>query len=422
MNNWYLLAAIPVFGLLVFVHELGHFLAAKWAGIRVEEFGLGFPPMLVGFRKREGGGWDVLWLGRGRESDSSGATAQTPFATSGGPAGQRPSPSSFVATGDTSKQAVKHHTLYSLNFLPIGGFVRMPGENGDVLDEEGKYDAGSFAAKSAGKRIIVLVAGVVMNFLLACVLFAFAYSAGEPVLRPVIGSIEDGSPAATAGLKVNDRVVAVNGKSVSSFDDVVQAVNNAIVAGSAGKSVNNVPVQLTIQRANEANPLQITVDARVNPPAGKGRMGVASNGQVDFVTVPWWQAPFKGIVHTFEVTRQFIDSIVQMITGALQPSLAGPVGIVRITGVVASQTASYGWWPILSLTAILSLNLAIVNILPFPALDGGRIVLVLLEVLRGGKRLNPKYEGMINLVGMVILLLLMVVITVTDIAQWATPK
>src|ERR1700731_3286244 len=154
--NLYILAAIPVFTLLVFIHELGHFLTAKWAGIRVEEFGLGLPPMLVGVRKRDQGGWEVCWLGR--ERDGAWSSKQDPFSgTSGG--------------ATIAGASVSNHTLYSLNLLPIGGFVRMPGENGDVRDENGQYDHQSFSAKPAGKRIIVLVAGVVMNVLLALVIF-----------------------------------------------------------------------------------------------------------------------------------------------------------------------------------------------------------------------------------------------------------
>src|ERR1700730_15986064 len=148
MNNWYYLSIIPVLGLLILIHEFGHFITAKWAGIRVEEFGLGFPPALVGIRKRDQGGWEVLWFGRGRNTDYGGK--QDPFSgTSGG-----------VSTPGV---AVSNHTIYSINLLPIGGFVRMPGESGDVTDPNGNFDPGSFAAKSAGKRMIVLVAGVVMN-------------------------------------------------------------------------------------------------------------------------------------------------------------------------------------------------------------------------------------------------------------------
>ncbi|TMC92395.1 MAG: site-2 protease family protein [Chloroflexi bacterium] len=181
MNNWYLLAAIPVFGLLVLVHEFGHFITAKWAGIRVEEFGIGFPPRIVGLRQRDEGGWEVIWMGGKRyEEDTYGSRKQTPFSgTSGG-----------VSAPDTPKS---NHTIYSINLIPIGGFVRMPGENGDINDESGNYDSQSFAAKSAGKRLIVLVAGVTMNVLLAMVLFTFAFGFGEPNLVPNFSPISSPS-------------------------------------------------------------------------------------------------------------------------------------------------------------------------------------------------------------------------------------
>jgi regulator of sigma E protease len=401
MNNWYLLAAIPVFGLLVLVHEFGHFISAKWAGIRVEEFGLGFPPAIVGFRKRDNGGWEVLWFGRGREVENG--NTQTPFGgTSGG-----------VSTTET---AVSDHTIYSLNLLPIGGFVRMPGENGDVLDMNGRYDPKSFAAKSAGKRIIVLCAGVIMNFLLAIALFSIAYTQGEPTFPAVIGTVEPGSPAQAAGLRTNDTITSVDGHPVKLFQDVVTLVDQA-AAQVKGKP-QNFPVVLTIQRPGVAGTLTVTVNARVNPPANQGRMGIGE--KVVFASSPLWQAPFKGIAETFGTTRLFIVSIEQMIVGAIHPRVMGPVGIVQLTGQVAQSTPDLGWFPILDLTAMLSLNLAIVNILPFPALDGGRVLLILIEIVRGGKRLKPEREGMINLIGMALLLTLMVVITVSDVIHWGS--
>src|SRR3984893_4925890 len=174
MNNWYLLAAIPVFGICVLVHEFGHFITAKWAGIRVEEFGFGFPPRLVGIRRRDGGGWEVIWFGGQRHAEGGYADQkQNPFSgTSGG--------ISNVGTPGPN------HTIYSLNFIPIGGFVRMPGENGDVNDPDGNYDPQSFAAKSAGKRIIVLCAGVTMNVILAMILFTIPLSLGEPTYPAAI--------------------------------------------------------------------------------------------------------------------------------------------------------------------------------------------------------------------------------------------
>ncbi len=404
MNNWFLLAAIPVFGICVLVHEFGHFITAKWAGVRVEEFGLGFPPRLVGFRKRDSGGWEVIWFG-GRRNAEDGAEdtgLQSPFSGTSG--------------GITDPHAAKHHTIYSINFLPIGGFVRMPGENGDVNDENGKYDAGSFAAKTAGKRVIILVAGVTMNVILAMALFTIAYSLGEPTYPPAIGQVVAGSPAARAGLKPGDTVVSVNGQPVHQFTDLQNDVASAISADKSSSST--VPVTMVIRHQGQSGDITTTVNARKSPPAGQGAMGVVE--KVVFVSSPFWQAPFKGVAQTFSTTGSFINQIGLMIAGTVKPQLAGPVGIVKITGEVAATVPDLGWWPILSLTAILSLNLAIINILPIPALDGGRVLFVVIEVLRGGKRLKPEREGIINFVGMAILLTLMVVITVSDVVHWGS--
>jgi regulator of sigma E protease len=407
MNNWYLLAAIPVFGLLVLVHEFGHFITAKWAGISVEEFGLGFPPRIVGLRKRESGGWEVIWLGgRRNETDDYINQKQTPFSgTSGG-----------IST--YSDKSAPTHTIYSLNFIPIGGFVRMPGENGDMHDESGTYDPQSFAAKSAGKRLIVLVAGVTMNFILAMLLFTIAYSLGEPTYPAVIGQVVVGSPAAAAGLQSGDTIVSVNNQPIQLFSDLQAVVDNALAADKDTRQNATLPVKLVLRHAGSSTLTQTTVNVRLHPPDGQGPMGVEE--KIVFVSSPVWQAPFKGIQHTFDVTGAFIQGISQMITGAVKPQIAGPVGIVRITGEVAQTVPDLGWWPILSLTAILSLNLAIVNILPFPALDGGRILLIFIELLRGGKRLKPEREGIINFIGMALLLTLMVVITVSDVLHWGS--
>lgn len=417
MNNWYLLAAIPVFGICVLIHELGHFLTAKWAGIRVEEFGLGLPPRLVGFRKREGGGWEVLWgMGSHNPEDSYGNTKQSPFDEDAEGVG--------AVAANTAKAApdpAAHRTIYSINWLPIGGFVRMPGENGDPSDEEGHYDPGSFAAKSAGKRIIVLVAGVIMNVLLAMILFMFAFGSGKPITPPQIGQIVDGSPAQAAGLKAGDTFISLNGQGLHEWQDVVKVTNTIRDQYRSSCKVQDtctVPITVVARHAGQQDTFSVTVNARVNPQQGKGAMGILATDKVTFEKYPFWEAPGRGIQQTYEVTGQFLTSIGQMITGAVKPQISGPVGIVQITGQVAQSVPSEGWWPILSLTAILNLNLAIVNILPFPALDGGRIFLILVELLRGGKRLKPEVEGIINLAGMAILLTLMVVITVSDVLHW----
>jgi regulator of sigma E protease len=396
--NWYILAIIPVFGLLVFVHELGHFLTAKWAGIRVEEFALGFPPNVVSVRKRESGGWEVMWFGRRREVDAS--STQNPFrATSGG------------ISGDSA--LVSQHTIYALNLLPIGGYVRMPGENGDALDEDGNYDSQSFAAKSAGKRIAVLCAGVVMNFLLGILLFTIAYTVGQPVGTndPIIGTVRSGSPAETAGLRPDDRILSVNGQPIKSFSQMHDIVDKEVKADTAHSAA--VPVTLLVLHSKSSVPVTLVVNARTHPAPNAGAMGVG--GKVTLITYPIWEAPIKGIQQTFDFIHTYLSLVGQMIRGAIPLQFSGPVGMAQVTSDVAQTVPYYGWWPILNLTAILSLNLAIFNILPFPALDGGRIFLIFVEILRGGKRLKPEREGLINFIGLAVLLLLMVVVTVNDV-------
>ncbi len=400
--NWYILTIIPILGLLVFVHEFGHFITAKWAGIRVEEFGMGFPPTLVSIRKRERGGWEVMWFGRSREIDTS-STLNPLYGTSGGPSRNR---------ADASDR-----TMYSLNLLPIGGFVRLSGEMGDAYDENGNYDPKSFAAKSAGKRLIVLVAGVVMNFLLAIVLFTVAYTGGQPVgnsPEPIMGSVESGAPAQLAGLQVGDRVLSVNGVPIHSFDQMRKVISQAAAQYHGGH--DTIPITLVVRHEGLSSETTVLVHARAHPKPDEGYLGV--NPKVILVTTPIWQAPFKGIALTFDTIRLLVVTLVQMIIGILPFHVAGPVGIARITGTVAQSVSYAGWWPLLALTAMLSLNLAIFNILPFPALDGGRVFLILVEVLRGGKRLRPERESLINFVGMAILLLLMLVVTVSDVLHW----
>lgn len=418
MNNWFLLAAIPVFGVCVLIHEFGHFITAKWAGIRVDEFGIGFPPRLVGFRKRDSGGWEVIWFsGRHNPEDTYTDQKQHMYTSAGRVINEIPE--AIQGTNELYDSRIEtrpsEHTIYSINLLPIGGFVRMPGENGDVNDPSGNYDPQSFAAKSAGKRIIVLIAGVTMNVILAMVLFTIAYGLGEPTFPATIGKVVPGSPAYAAGLQPGDSIVSVNGHPVQLFTDVQNIVNKDIATNSQHATV---PVELEIRHAGQEQTVTTTVHVRVHPPQGQGPMGVEE--KIVFVSSPLWQAPFKGIQHTFTVTGDFINQIAQMIAGAVKPQLAGPVGIVKITGEVAASVPDLGWWPILSLTAILSLNLAIINILPFPALDGGRILLILIELLRGGKRLKPEREGIINFIGMAILLTLMVIITVNDVIHWGS--
>ena len=361
MNGFFYLAAIPVFAVIVLIHELGHFLTAKWADIRVEEFGFGMPPRAFGIRRGE--------------------------------------------------------TIYSINWLPLGGFVRMPGENGETTDAQGVADPRSFAAKPAYKRIIVLAAGVTMNILLAVVLFSAAEAVGRPEFRAIVGEVQAQSPAEAAGMQTGDTIVAINGHAVKYSEDVSIAVSS--VTDRAAKDTS-VPVTVVVRHPGQADTTTLTVDARVTPPAGQGHLGITFNQTNPVIVhVPLWQAPAAGVRDVGETVGGIFGAIQQIIRGVLpfQQAFQGPVGIVSTTGQVAGAVPRIGWYPILYLTAALSVSLAVVNILPIPALDGGRILLILVELARGGKRLNPNREAIINLAGIAALLMLMVIITFFDIGR-----
>jgi regulator of sigma E protease len=363
MSGWYLLAAIPVFGLLVLVHEFGHFLTAKWAGIRVEEFGIGFPPRLFGIQRGE--------------------------------------------------------TLYSINLLPIGGFVRMPGENGETADASGQFDPRSFAAKPAGKRALVLVAGVTMNVLLAIVLFSAAEAIGQVQFRAAVGQVEAGSPAAQAGLLAGDTIISINGQPAKYWDDVITDLANA--DAKIPQSQSTFSVVLVVEHAGSSTPVTVTIQARAHPTAGQGYLGIQRSDANPYVSrVPIWQAPAAGVKDAGEVTVGTAGAIAQIIRGQAPflssngQGVQGPVGIVRDTGQIASLVPSIGPYLLFYWTAALSLNLAFVNILPIPALDGGRLLFIGIEVLRRGKRVSPEREAMVNLIGMGALLFLMLIVTIND--------
>ncbi|MDE3231418.1 MAG: RIP metalloprotease RseP, partial [Chloroflexota bacterium] len=238
---WYdYLVAIPVFALLVLVHEFGHFITAKWAGIRVDEFAIGFPPRLFSFTRGE--------------------------------------------------------TTYSINALPIGGYVRMPGENGEMTNEQGAYDPRAFASKPASKRLIVLLAGVTMNFLLAIVFFTAAEAVGRPELYPIIASVDANSPAATAGLVKGDRFISVDGQAVKYFEDV-QALTKASVAAAVTKdrSATTTPIAVVV-RQPDGTTRALTIDARTKPKPGQGSMGVeVKTTPIIHVQAPIWEAPVLGV-------------------------------------------------------------------------------------------------------------------------------
>ncbi|MEO8065308.1 MAG: M50 family metallopeptidase [Candidatus Doudnabacteria bacterium] len=357
-----ILVFIIILGLLVFVHELGHFIMAKRAGMRVEEFGFGFPPRLFGIKKGE--------------------------------------------------------TLYSINWIPLGGFVKILGEDGtDSIDPE------SFGNKSFWRRFSVLIAGVTMNVILAWVLISIGMGLGLPTVidegeqlpasahikNQTIGILEvgDKTPAAAAGLKPGDSILKINGKPVSSIQDM-----QTQTSADAGQ-----PTTFTIKRGTDV--IDKIITPRANPPAGEGALGIAL-GSVAYVSYPWYQAPYKGAVATYNLMSftltAFAGIIGQFLHGQpVTAALSGPVGIAVLT----KDVTALGFIYILQFTAVLSANLAIINAVPFPALDGGRILFLLIEKIRR-KKLPIMAEQWANTAGFVLLLLLMVLVTVKDVGHYST--
>jgi regulator of sigma E protease len=336
---------IPMLILLVVVHEFGHFAVPKWCGVYVKEFAFGFPPRI--FSRRLGG------------------------------------------------------TEYSVNLIPLGGYVRLEGEDGESTSPD------SFATKTKLQRAAILVAGAAMNVLLVPILLGAGSVVGEPQMQGIeLLEVQAGSPAEQAGLQSRDFVVAIDGKAITEETTISDEL---VVRGGQ-------PVELSVWRqGRESNQATLLVQQRQNPAAGQGRLGIRFQPHIVTVGHSIWQAPIRGVGRTWEMVRLFGVQLRLMVAQGvpIQEQVTGPVGIAVATGQQAQQGAGNLLW----LTALLSLNLAIVNLLPFPALDGGRLAVLLLERVRGN-RLNPRLEGMIHLAGFALLLTLMVLVSVRDVQRF----
>lgn len=355
--------------LLIVIHEFGHFLAAKLLGVHVEEFAVGFPP-----RVRKLFTW---W--------------NTPFV---------------------------------LNSIPIGGYVRLYGDDSETLEqlaevkqEEGLTDAQSFRHKPILSRLIILLAGVTVNFLFGILCFSVIYSAkGIPEISPIpveIAAIGEDSPAAAANVQVGDRILAV-GDSTESFVETQtsQQVIDAI------RAIPDNDMVLRIQRGEEV--IEQTVGLRDLTEAG--RLGVSLADQtVNFRFYPWYEMPVRGTVvgvqDSVALGKLILTSLSSMVgnlvqQGTVPTDLKGPIGIIEETH--KSGILEEGWVGSLNWLGLISVNLAIMNLLPLPVLDGGRAVFLLLEPLLGRKR-RLAWEQRANGIGMVLLLGLFFIISISDV-------
>lgn len=339
--SWaYYLWIIPVLLLLVLAHEFGHYITARIFGVRVKEFAFGFPPRLAS-----------------------------------------------VHVGETD---------YAFNAIPLGGYVRMEGEDGEISSPR------SFAAKARWKRAIILSAGATMNVLIVPILLTAVAIVGEPTMDGiVIQQVQAGSPAEAAGLQPQELVLSANGARLTS-----EAQFEQIIDGSLGKSL----ILAVSPTGNVQQTEQVVVTPRTQVQVGEGHVGIAFVPRVIPVRFPIWRAPVVGVQQSFSLIGAFFDGIGQMF-GSAGVQLSGPVGITKLTG----EAAHAGPGPLIELTALLSINLAIINMLPFPALDGGRLAVVALERVRG-QRLDPRLEGTIHFVGFMLLITLMLVISFHEVA------
>lgn len=327
--------AIIMFCLLIFIHELGHFITAKACGVKVNEFALGMGPAL--FKKQKG------------------------------------------------------ETLYALRAIPIGGYCAMEGE-----DEESE-DARAFNNKPAWKKAIIVVAGAAMNLLL-CILFLIIISLYTGTVTTTIDQVTDGSPAMEAGIRHGDKIVAVDGRAV---DDWTELVNGIAAAKDE--------VSLEIER--DGDTLSLTSDLTKGED-GRQVIGIVPIREHNVLT-----AIKSGTANTWNLTKLMVQTFKQLFTGDVSvKELTGPVGIVY----AVNDTAKYGFVYLLYLTALISLNLAIVNMLPLPALDGGRLLFIIVRKITG-RAITDEMEGKVHFIGIMLLFALMIYVTWNDIVRFIVP-
>lgn len=370
-----LITFIVVLGLLVFVHELGHFMVARRSGVKVEEFGFGFPPRAIGvYRDPATKGWRFV----GRRTKESPAT------------------------------------IYSFNWVPLGGFVRIKGEQGEQAS-----DPDSFAAKGVGVRVAILSAGVSMNVLLAAFLISIGFVMGIP--QPIgdglpsgarvrdaqiqIVQVLSGLPAAASGVQVGDAILSVDGATVSSVEQLQTYLTSRV----------GQPVKFLLKAA-AGEPYEKIVTPQPREGSDRAWIGVQLE-HVGVVSYPWYLAAIHGVRVTGEWMVQIVRAFGELFTNLVVNrqvtiDLSGPVGIAALTGTVTRLGFIY----VLQFTALLSLNLAIINFLPFPALDGGRVVFLIIEKLRG-RAVSARLETAIHNIGFIVLLVLIALVTMRDLGR-----
>lgn len=356
------LVFIVILSVLVLIHEFGHYITAKKLGIKVEEFGYGFPPRIFGKKIGE--------------------------------------------------------TIYSINLLPIGGFVKLFGEDdaggGKVKKNDHEIKGGdlkrAFFARPAWQRLTVVTAGVVMNFFLAVVIISYLFASkgvAVPSEHVRVTEILAGSPAKAADLRVDDEVISVGGVKVTKTEEFVAETKKHL----------EKETELVILR--NGSEITKSLTPRKEFPKGEGPIGIGISS-IEVRKYSILEAPIYGTWEALKFSWIIISGLGQMvfdgiIHGQKPEGVAGPLGVAQLTG----EAVSFGFDAVLWFMALLSLNLAVLNILPIPALDGGRLFFIIIELVTR-KKVNPKYESYAHMVGLALLLTLMAVVTIVDITRLAT--
>jgi len=355
--------------ILVVSHEFGHFIVAKKFGIRVDEFSFGFPPKLFGKKVGE--------------------------------------------------------TTYNFNALPLGGYVKIFGENPDEESISGPDSARSFVNKPRYIQALVLLAGVVMNFLVAWLLLSIGFMSGLPTSVSAvpkgaivqnqaltITSVIVNSPAEIGGLKTGDKILSLETKT-----DSTKLLSSNIIAENVQSFIKNhsdEEINISLVRGKEN--INVIVVPEINANSGVAMVGISMD-TIGILKLPFYMAFWEGLKLSSELFIGTVVGFYNLIHDAFlgqadMATLTGPVGIVGVVG----DAAKFGFIYLLSFTALISINLAVINLVPFPALDGGRLFFLLIEKIKGS-RIKPKIANTMNMIGFVLLMVLMVLITYNDIVK-----